>query len=89
MDAAPFLLAVVSLTGSFAVAVWAAGWRPAVDVLGATVIGVTTISTDAPTTALALLLLAVLIAVRFPWRAPISLEIVVGEGRRLPRVRRR
>lgn len=88
MDVLPFLLATVSLTGSFTVAAWAAGWRPAGALIGATVISVTTATADAPTAALALLLLAVLVAVRFPWGDPIALEIVVGEEGRLARLRR-
>lgn len=88
MVTTPFLLAATSLVGSFVVAVWAAGWRPALGVVAATVVSMTGLQLDAPTTALALVLLAVLIAIRFPWREPISLEIIVGEGDRLPHIRR-
>lgn len=88
METLPFLLATGSLAGAFAVAVWAAGWRPALGVIGATVVSVTTVQMDGPTAALALLLLAVLVAIRFPWREPITLEVVVDGDGRLPPVRR-
>lgn len=88
MDTLPFLLATGSLAGAFAVAVWAAGWRPALGVVGATVVSVTTVQMDGPTAGLALLLLTAMVAIRFPWREPISVEIVADEDARLPRVRR-